>query len=72
MTYVLSGIIVTTVTSTIMSVSYLQAQKKRVRVTLDLDVYSDFDPRQINWEKLFQLEGDESVNVYVEDMEIDW
>ena len=55
-----------------MSVSYLQAQKKQVRVTLDLDVYSDFDPRQINWEKLFQLEGDETVNVYVEDLEIDW
>ena len=72
MTYALSGIIVTTVTSTTMSVSYLQAQKKQVRVTLDLDVYSDFDPRQINWEKLFQLEGDETVNVYVEDMEIDW
>ena len=72
MTYALSGIIVTTVTSTIMSVSYLQAQKKKVRVTLDLDVYSDFDPRQINWEKLFQLEGDESVNVYVEDRDIEW
>ena len=72
MTYALSGIIVTTVTSTTMSVSYLQAQKKKVRVTLDLDVYSDFDPRQINWEKLFQLEGDESVNVYVEDRDIEW
>jgi hypothetical protein len=45
-----------------MSVSYLQAQKKQVRVTLDLDVYSDFDP----------LEGDETVNVYVEDLEVDW
>ena len=55
-----------------MSVSYLQAQKKQDRVTLDLDVYSDFDPRQINWEKLFKLEGDETVNVYVEDLEVDW
>ena len=71
MTYALSGIIVTTVTSTTMSVSYLQAHKKKVRVTLDLDVYSDFDPRQINWEKLFQLEGDETVSAYVEDRDID-
>jgi hypothetical protein len=55
-----------------MSVSYLQAHKKKVRVTLDLDVYSDFDPRQINWEKLFQLEGDETVSAYVEDRDIDW
>ena len=38
-----------------MSVSYFQAQKKNVRVTLDLSVYSDFDARQINWAKLFEL-----------------
>ena len=55
-----------------MSVSYLQAQKNHVRVTLDLSVYSDFDARQIDYAKLFALEGDESVSVYVEDMEIDW
>lgn len=55
-----------------MSVSYLQAQKKNVRVTLDLSVYSDFDARQINWSKLFQLEGDETVDAYVEEMDVDW
>ena len=72
MTYALSGIIVTTVTSTTMSVSYLQAQKKKVRVTLDLDVFSDFDARQIDWEKVFQLEPSESVDAYVEDFDVDW
>jgi hypothetical protein len=55
-----------------MSVSYLQYQKKRIRVTLDLEVYDDFHPHQINWSKVFQLEGDETVNVYVEDRDIDW
>ena len=55
-----------------MSVAYLQAQKKRVRVTLDLDVYEDFHPHQINWAKVFELEGDETVEAYVEDLDIDW
>ena len=55
-----------------MSVSYLQAQKKNVRVTLDLSVYSDFDARQINWRKLFQLDGDETVEAYVEDLDVEW
>ena len=55
-----------------MSVSYLQAQKKNVRVTLDLSVYSDFDARQIDWRKLFELDGDETVEAYVEDLEVDW
>ena len=55
-----------------MSVSYLQAQKKNVRVTLALSVYSDFDARQIDWRKLFALEGDESVDVHVEDLDVEW
>jgi len=53
-------------------ISYQIAQKKRVRVTLDLNVFSDFDARQINWEKLFKLEPSESVDAYVEDFDIDW
>lgn len=56
----------------LMSVSYFQAQKKNVRVTLDLSVYSDFDARQIDYVKLFGLDGDESVEVSVEDLEVDW
>lgn len=55
-----------------MSVSYLEAQKKRVRVTLDLTVFNDFDPRQIDWERMFNLEPAESCDVYVEDFDVDW
>jgi hypothetical protein len=51
-----------------MSVSYLQGQKQHIRVTLDLEVYDDFDARNINWHKLFDLEGDENVETYVEDL----
>jgi hypothetical protein len=52
-----------------MSIAYLQAQKKRVRITLDLEVFDDFDARQINYEKLFNLEPAESVDAYVEDFD---
>ena len=48
-----------------MSVSYQQAQKQRVRITVDLSVLSDFNARDIDFEKLFQLEPNESVEVYI-------
>ena len=53
-------------------VSYQMAQKRRVRVTLDLEVFSDFNPREIDWEKMFQLEPSEKVEAYVEDFDVDW
>lgn len=53
-----------------MSVAYFQAQKKKVRVTLEFDVFQDFDARQIDFEKLFKLEPAESVDVYVEDFSL--
>jgi len=52
-----------------MSVVYHQAQKQRVRITLDLNVLSDFNAREIDFEKLFQLEPSESVDVYVEEFD---
>ena len=52
-------------------VSYQVAQKKRVRVTLDFEVFDDFNARDIDWEKVFKLEPAESVNAYVEDFN-DW
>ena len=52
-----------------MSVLYSQAQKQRYRITLDLEVLEDFDPHQINWEDLFELEGSERlIDSYVEDL----
>ena len=52
-----------------MSVLYSQAQKQRYRIALDLEVLEDFDPHQINWEDLFELEGTERViDSYVEDL----
>ena len=52
-----------------MSVLYSQAQKQRYRITLDIEVMEDFDPHQINWEDLFELEGSERlIDSYVEDL----
>jgi predicted component of type VI protein secretion system len=53
-----------------MSVAFLQAQKKKVRVTLEFDVFQDFNPKDIDFEKLFDLEPAETVEAYVEDFSI--
>lgn len=52
--------------------SYLLTQKNKYRITLELDVMEDFNPHQINWKKLFELEGNESVKSYVEDLSAKW
>lgn len=51
-------------------VSYLEAQKQKVRITLELEVFQDFDARNINWEKLFDLEPSEKVEAYVEEFDV--
>ena len=53
-----------------MSIAFLQAQKKKVRVTLEFDVFQDFNPKDIDFEKLFDLEPAESIEVHVEDFSI--
>ena len=53
-----------------MSVAYHQAQKVKYRVTLELEVFSDMNPHQIQWDKVLQLEPSESVDAYVEDLSV--
>ena len=54
-----------------MSVIYSQAQKQCYRITLELETLEDFDPHQIDWESLFELEGSERViDSYVEDLSV--
>tara|TARA_R100000278_G_scaffold115376_1_gene94240 strand:- start:788 stop:949 length:162 start_codon:yes stop_codon:yes gene_type:complete len=43
-------------------------QKSKYRITLELDVLEDFNPHQIDWQKLLGIEGSEKVNAYVEDL----
>ena len=52
-----------------MAVAYQQARKQKVRITLELDVFEDFNARDIDFEKLFELEPSESVDVYVEEFD---
>ena len=51
-----------------MSVLYRQASKQRYRITLELETQGYFDPYQIHWEDLFELEGNEHCEAYVEDL----
>ena len=57
-----------------MPVSIYTRTQNKYRITLELDVESDFNPRDINWEKVFDLSGNESVESYIEELDIpyDW
>ena len=48
--------------------SFTLAQKQRYFITLDLDVLSDFNPHEIDWAKLLDIQGSETVDTYVEDL----
>ena len=52
-----------------MSVVYTPTKNKQVRVTLTLSVQSDFNARQIDWRKLFELDDNEQVESYIEELE---
>lgn len=52
-----------------MSIAYAQGQKQRVRITLEMEVFEDFDAKNIDWEKLFDLEPSEKINAYVEEFD---
>ena len=41
----------------------------KYRITLELDVLDDFNPRQIDWAKMFELAEDESVESYIEELD---
>lgn len=51
-----------------MSVAYQSAQKEKFRITLEITAFPDFDPHQIDWRKLFELEPSENVSAYVESL----
>ena len=43
------------------------AQKRLVRVTLDIMCYDDLDLEDINWREVLQLEGGEEVDCRIKD-----
>ena len=51
-----------------MSVSYIQGQKSKYRITLELETLDDFNPYDIAWDKVFKLEDNESCESIIEDL----
>ena len=42
--------------------------KTKYRITLELEVFDDFNPRQIAWDKVLQMGDNEQVQSYIEDL----
>jgi len=53
-----------------MPLSIYNSTQNKYRITLDLQVESDFNPRNINWDKVFDLGGNESVESYIEELDL--
>ena len=51
-----------------MPVLYNQATKSKYRITLELDVLDDFNPHQIDWRKVLDMQDNEEVESIIEDM----
>ncbi len=49
-----------------MSLAY--AQKSKFRVTLELEVFEDFNAHNVDWERVLDIQGNESITAYVEDL----
>ena len=47
--------------------AHMVAQKRLVRVTLDIICYDDLDLEDLDWKDLLELEGDESVDISIKD-----
>ena len=43
---------------------------ERYRITLEVCVENDFNPQQIDWRKVLDLQDNESVNSYTESLSI--
>ena len=53
-----------------MSILYNQSVKSKYRITLELETLSDFNPHDISWEKVFELQDNETCESVIEDMSL--
>ena len=53
-----------------MTVSNIYGQKSKYRITLELDVFDDFNPHEIAWDKVLDIQENESCQSYIEDLNI--
>ena len=51
-----------------MPVTYYNRTAQRYRITLDITVLDDFNPKQIDWRRVLDLHPNESVQSYTEDL----
>ena len=51
-----------------MTVLYNQAVKKKTRITLEVETLNDFNPNQIDWRKVLDMQDNEEVQSVIEDM----
>ena len=51
-----------------MSISYHNLTRKRYRITLEIEAEDDFEPRNIDYKKLFKIHENEELNYYIEDL----
>ena len=51
-----------------MTVSNIYGQKTKYRITLELDVQDDFNPRQIDWDKVLGIQENVCCQIYIEDL----
>jgi hypothetical protein len=50
-------------------ISYTNAQKRLVRVTLSVECYDDLNLKDLDWKDLLGLQGDEEVHSSVKEIE---
>ena len=53
-----------------MSVSNIYGQKSKYRITLEIDALDDFNPRQIDWRKVLDMQDNETVESVIEDRNV--
>ena len=51
-----------------MPVTYYNRTAERYRITLDITVQDDFNPHQIDWRKMLDLQDNEHVESVTEDL----
>jgi len=52
-----------------MAVSNIYGLKSKYRITLEIEALDDFNPHQIDFRKVLQLEDNEEVESVIEDLE---
>ena len=52
-----------------MAVSNISGLKSKYRITLEIDALDDFNPHQIDFRKVLQLEDNEEVESVIEDLD---